>query len=456
MRIAIALVLLGDLIIRSLSIKAFFTDEGVLPIQVLKDYNWNPFYFSFHALSGDLWWQIVLFVVNAVCIIALLIGYRYRLFTLICWVFLTSLQNRNPFILQGGDDLIRLLLFWAIFLPWGERYSIQKQSSYSNTYYSFANVGYIFLIASVYFFSALLKTSPEWHEESTAMYYALSLDQIRLPLGTFIYQFPGLMKLLTWLVYYIEVFAPILLILPFQNKTFRLIGIVLLALLHLGIGASLYVGLFFVFGLTSLIGMLPDKIMNWYEQKRWKINSVYPLSNEQSESNIYIDIAKTIRNLFLGMVFSFCLMLNLSNVQKFPFTLEINFIHFGNIFRLEQNWGMFAPYILKDDGFLVFSGYTKQNTYIDIRREGKALSFEKPNSIVLEFESDRWRKFTENYLYDNNNYMRSYYCKYLIKNWNDKHPEQQITDLTIFFVKETTLPDYQLKPLEKRALCNCQ
>jgi hypothetical protein len=455
MRIAISLVLLGDLVIRSLSIKAFFTDEGVLPIQVLKDYNWNPFYFSFHALSGNLWWQIILFVINAACIIALLIGYRYRLFTLICWVFLTSLQNRNPFILQGGDDLIRLLLFWAIFLPWGERYSIQKQSNYSNTYYSFANVGYIFLIASVYFFSALLKTSPEWHEEGTAMYFALSLDQIRLPLGTLIYQFPNLMKALTWIVYHIELLAPFFLIIPVRYYQFRLIGITLITLLHIGIGGSLYVGLFFVFGLTSLIGMLPEKIMNCYVEKKWPEKTIIINSNQNDFPLIY-EFFTAFKNFYLGLVFAFCLMLNLSNVQKFPFTIDISFIQFGNIFRLEQNWGMFAPYILKDDGFLVFSAYTTKNEYIDIRREGKKLSFDKPKSLVTEFESDRWRKFTENYLYNNNNYMRMYYCNYLFKKWNTEHPEQKISDLTIFFVKETSLPNYQTKPLEKSALCNCQ
>jgi hypothetical protein len=75
MRIAVGLVLLTDLIIRSLSIKAFFTDEGVLPIEILKQYNWSPNYFSLHALSGDLWWQIVLFIINAImyCIINLLV-----------------------------------------------------------------------------------------------------------------------------------------------------------------------------------------------------------------------------------------------------------------------------------------------------------------------------------------------------------------------------------------------
>ncbi|MBK6983798.1 MAG: hypothetical protein IPH32_03100 [Bacteroidetes bacterium] len=200
--------MLTDLIIRSLSIKAFFTDEGILPIEILKQYNWSPNYFSLHALSGDLSWQIVLFIINALCIVLLTIGYRARVFTFICWVFLTSLQNRNPFILQGGDDMLRLLLLWATFLPWGERYSIQKKSSYANHYFDWANIGYLLLPASVFFFSALLKTSPEWRTEGTALYYALSLDQIRMPGGNLLYQFPLLMKILTYVVFYIELLAP--------------------------------------------------------------------------------------------------------------------------------------------------------------------------------------------------------------------------------------------------------
>jgi hypothetical protein len=157
MRIAVGLVLLTDLIIRSLSIKAFFTDEGVLPIEILKQYNWSPNYFSLHALSGDLWWQIVVFIINFLCIVLLIVGFRARLFTFICWVFLTSLQNRNPFILQGGDDMLRLLLFWAIFLPWGERYSIQKKSSYANHYFDWANIGYIITASLCFLFFSLTK-----------------------------------------------------------------------------------------------------------------------------------------------------------------------------------------------------------------------------------------------------------------------------------------------------------
>jgi hypothetical protein len=154
MRIGVGIVLLLDLFIRSLSIKAFFTDAGVLPINVLKEFNWSPVYFSFHTLSGELWWQIVLFIINAICIILLIVGYRTRVFTFICWVFLTSIQNRNPFILQGGDDLLRILLFWALFLPWGERYSIKKHLLTKTLFF----LGKYWISSSALFYFLFLRT----------------------------------------------------------------------------------------------------------------------------------------------------------------------------------------------------------------------------------------------------------------------------------------------------------
>lgn len=457
MRIAICVVLLVDLLIRSFSIKAFFTNEGIMPLEILKDYNWHPYYFSFHALSGELWWQVLLFILNAVCICFLLIGYRTRLFTFICWTFLVSLQNRNPFILQGGDDLLRLILLWGIFLPWGERYSVSaKKSEQTNSYLSLANLGYLLLIFSVYFFSALLKTSPEWRSEGTAIYYALSLDQLRLPLGTLLYKFPTLMKVLTFIVFYLELIAPIFLIIPFVSNRWRLIGIISIASLHIGICCTLYVGLFYIIGLTTLIGAIPTKTMDWLEQKfhTLRSNKVTIIENG-SQSNFILSTFHSLKNWFIGAVITYCLVLNLSNVRWFPFVMERYIVDIGKAFRLEQNWGMFAPFILKDDGWLVYSGFSKNNTYIDIKHEGKLSNFTKPENIVSEFESDRWRKYSENYVFNNNNYIRPYYCKYLLKKWNKEHPENQITELNIFFMKEVSLPDYKTKPIEKLALCNC-
>lgn len=456
MRIGTGIILLLDLFIRSLSIKAFFTDEGVLPISILKQYNWSAAYFSFHTISGDLWWQILLFIINAACIVLLIIGYRARVFTFICWVFLTSLQNRNPFIVQGGDDLLRILLFWAIFLPWGERYSIQKKSNYPTNYFSIANVGYILLPCSIFFFSALLKTSPEWRSEGTAIYYALSLDQIRLPLGSFIYMFPNLMTVLTFIVFYIELLAPIFIILPFVSNKIRTFGIICYIALFIGIASTLYVGLFYIIGIVSLIGMFPSSWMNWFETKLYKDKTAVALTESENTPTLFYKSSLYIKNYFIAAVILFCLMMNLGSVREFPYALDSKVVEYGKILRLEQNWGMFSPYILKDDGWFVYSGFNQKHQYIDIKHNKDSVSFDKPMPVVCEFESDRWRKFQENYTFNNNNYMRPYYCKYLINKWNKEHPDNRISDLTIFFMKETSLPDYETKPTEKIAVCNCQ
>lgn len=455
MRIGIGLILLVDLLIRSLSIKAFFTDEGILPVEVLTKYSFSPYHFSFHILSGELWWQVVLFLLNAICVILLIIGYRTRLVTLLCWLFLVSLQNRNPIILQSGDDLLRLLLLWGLFLPWGERYSIKKTSPYSNQYFSIANVGYMLLACSVYFFSALLKTSPEWTSEGTAIYYALSLDQIRLPLGTVLYQFPLLMKVLTHLVWYIELLAPLLIILPLKSTKIRLVGIISIVILFIGIASTLFVGLFYIIGIVSLIGMLPGNIIDAFEKRLYKNRVVYVNNIEQQNQLMRYRVTSFITNNFLILVMVYCLMLNLSNVKKFPFTLEDSVLTFGNIFRLEQSWGMFAPGILKDDGYYVYAGKTNNEHWIDIKHNQDSVSYLKPKSVIDDYENDRWRKLAENVASKNLNYMRPYLCSYLLKKWNKKHSEKKVTEVIIYYMKETSLPNYQTKPIEKLALCNC-
>lgn len=459
MRIGVGCVLLIDLFIRSLSIRAFFTNEGVLPVEILKAYNWNPYYFSFHALSGSLWWQVLLFGLNAICIILLIRGYRTRLLTFICWVFLTSLQNRNPFILQGGDDLLRLILLWGIFLPWGEQYS-GKTASCGQIRFSYANVGYVLLVASVYFFSALLKTHAEWHDDGTALYYALSLDQLRLPVGNWLYQFPELMKMLTHVVYYLELIAPVCIVLPATNYRLRLAGIIAIGLLHLGISMSLYVGLFYAIGLVTLTGMLPTAVMDRLDTHFGIVRKPKDMSDTPQETTrLHVFINETVATLINGLIaliICYCLMLNLGNVKKFPYMLDPALVKFGNTLRLEQSWGMFSPSVYKDDGFYIYSGYTRDGHYIDLKRNGQPVSYDKPSSIVAEFESDRWRKFGENYLFHNNNYMRPYFCNYLLTTWNREHPENPVSDLSILYMKEETLPNYQTKALEKNALCNCQ
>ena len=79
----------------------------------------TPRYVSLHFLDGTADFQGALFVIAGLFALALLVGWWTRLATAASWFLLTSLHARNPMVLQGGDTLLRLLLFWGLFLPLG-------------------------------------------------------------------------------------------------------------------------------------------------------------------------------------------------------------------------------------------------------------------------------------------------------------------------------------------------
>ncbi len=456
MRVGIGLVVLCDLMVRSGSMVAHYTDEGVLPIKVLQEFYPKPGSFSFHNLSGSLWWQITLFVINALVALLLATGYRTRLASVLCWVFMVSLHNHNPFINQSGDDLLRMVLFFGIFLPWGNFYSIDaRKTAFSKAkYFSLSAFGYMLLVGSVYFFSALYKTSPEWRTEGSAIYYALSLDQIKLGLGHYLYQFPLLMKVLTHFVFILEIVAPLLIFIPNRTGRFRSMAAALIILLHIGICLNLYVGFFYIIGITSAFGLLASKQMDWIEKRILKVKTV-AVNGFFHHDLLYGKLLSYFNTLLLTFVISVTLLSNLSYIRNFPFLMSDKIAIVGNFLRLEQFWGMFSPNILKDDGWFVYKGLKTDGDTWDLYYNRSGINKNKPNRVVDMYESDRWRKFAENYQKNEYNFMRPYFCKYLIKKWNREHPDNKIDGLDIFFFKEVSLPDYKTAPIEELNVCLC-
>ena len=169
MRIGVAAVVITDLLIRMSDLGAHYTSEGIWPNHLVRTFGWNPGYWSLHLLNDNIGYQAAIFSLHLLAALCLLAGYRTRLATLLVWLLYVSLHNRNIFILQAGDDLLRLCLFWALFLPWGTRYSLDiiLQNKPARVLL-FPGLGYLLLIASVYFFTALLKSGDEWTKEGSA------------------------------------------------------------------------------------------------------------------------------------------------------------------------------------------------------------------------------------------------------------------------------------------------
>src|SRR5256885_6685590 len=186
-RIALGVMILIDLFMRSLDLNAFYTDWGVLPRGALLDKFANPFRFSLHLISGVPGFEIALFIIAAGFAIALILGVRTRLVTIVSWFLLVSLQMRNPVILQGGDVYFRLLTFWAIFLPLGALYSVDSALNTSQNppkqyrFLSFADAPLLLTTAIVYSFAVAMKSGTELLPYYITVYYADSIAHRSTP-----------------------------------------------------------------------------------------------------------------------------------------------------------------------------------------------------------------------------------------------------------------------------------
>ena len=467
MRIAVGFILLLDLFIRSNDILAFYTDQGVLPSIAIVN-SFDPFHLlSFHLLNGSIYFQYFLFFVFAIFAYCLLVGYQTRIFTILCWVMLVSLHNRNPLIIQGGDDLLRLTLFWGIFLPWGKRLSIDKLISNSNnqdsTYTSLFGLAYILQVCYVYGFSALQK-GPEWNTDFTALYYVYHLEQINYGLATYLSNFPTLLKVLTAIAYYFELFVPFFILSPIKNSFFRTIGIITIILFHLWNGFTIQIGLFFVIGMVTTLGLLPESAITYLSKifnrnhhilNRYLFNFYVRLKHLHlihlpNKLNAYQPIKlRKWSNAIAFTLIIYILLINIGNVSSIPFEMSISLKEPSYWFRLDQNWGMFAPGVYKDDGWYIYEGITENGDTIDIRNKGELINYNKPNRLVSTFKNDRWRKYGEQITLDQHAHVRPYLSRFLYEKWNAENPQKKIRQVKVLFMLEPTLPDYQESPITR-------
>ena len=165
MRIGVGLLLLADLWMRAPDVVAWLTDGGVLPRDLSMQFS-NSYRWSLYWLNGSELWATSLMAIAALFAVMLVLGLRTRIAGVASFILLVSLQNRNPLLLQGGDNLMLLMVFWGCFLPWGQRLAIDasmvRQPTNNNRLLNIVSVALVIQVLSVYFFSALLKTGSAW------------------------------------------------------------------------------------------------------------------------------------------------------------------------------------------------------------------------------------------------------------------------------------------------------
>ena len=436
MRIGLALILLVDGWTALTNARAFYSDDGFLPRTLWPTMRDSMVNWSLHAVSGSTSWQIILILIQLSAAIALLLGWRTTLATIVNWVLICSIQNRNPVVLFGGDVVIRMLLFWSIFLPLGKRWSLDArgQDSAATVQLSVATLALLLQVCCIYWFTAKLKWGVEWTRDGTAVYYALSIDQFVKPFGIWLRGFPTFGHWLTFVIWWVECIGPFVAFIPWRTAFWRTLAVALFWGLHIGLGLCLRLGPFPAIMMVCWLPFLPTSFWDWLQKR--------PASASKLE--------RSWRDRAVAQAFVLCCLvvvviwnLRSVNYEKWRPLFPNAWSPVAQIFKLDQYWALFAPHPLSDDGWLVLDAELKDGSHVDLLRTGQPTSFLKPERISAEFPDYRWHKLLMNLWAAQYQTMRHPVCGWMERQWNASHPAaQRVHKWTLSFMEEKTLPAY--------------
>ena len=438
-RIGIGCLLLVDIALRASDLTAHYTDSGILPRDVIASRFEGTWHWSLHMLSGSTEFQAFLFALAAVFAALLTLGVWTRVATIVSWVLLVSIQERNPLVINGGDVLLRMLLLWAIFLPLDRRWSLarkhRKMDSSTPVVASVASAAILVQLALMYWTSGYFKYNGAWLSSDT-LYRILQSDCYAKPLAYVLVEYPSLVSLTTMAVLWSELILPPLLFSPVWTKAIRLFAIVWFAGFHLGIDLALTVGLFSYVSWIAWLLFVPSSVWDWVAPMDPPDPESDPLE-ARSRRQRYVSIGG---NVMAGFLLLYVCWNAVSTLQE-PWAKELMPTwgrRVGNLLVLRQKWSLFSR-PMKNDGWYVAVGRLQDGEAIDLLRDGLPAdwdSYEKPKYIYRRSPNHRWRKMYRRLVSDRYKRYRDPLCRYLGEHWNATHPEAQITSIELHFMEE--------------------
>ncbi|OGI19969.1 MAG: hypothetical protein A3B68_00295 [Candidatus Melainabacteria bacterium RIFCSPHIGHO2_02_FULL_34_12] len=439
-RICLAVIIIIDLLQRLRDLDAFYVDNGVFPRTVLINNYSNLYNFSFHLSNGSYGIQLIFFIVALIFAFCLLIGFQTKIATLLSWIFMVSLHVRMPFILIGGDELLRMILFWSIFLPLGARFSLDgilnpPKEKLPEKMFSAASVTLLSQILILYWFSVVFKSrTPEW-QDGSAIYYALCQDHYLTRFGKILFQHPDIMKTLTHASFWFEMIGPVLLFMPFFTSIFRVIIISAFIVFQSTMGLCIELTLF---PWVSSIAMLPylpiPKTFSHFSQE--------PAGTNINSSRFI--------NILVSFLFIYVLWWNLGTInERFKIPERLQWI--GYSLRLDQKWSLYCP-LASVSYWYVIPAKLRDGTEVDLFQDGKKVSWKKPDYATYSYKNRHWRGYMLHLAWFeySRNLLFPHYCAYLYRKWNEKHPyAKQIKEIQIFLMYKRQLKDYKTEEPEK-------
>lgn len=270
-RVALGLLVLADLLFRGRELTTFYTDAGVLPRDLHAELTPTLARYSLHTLTGSTAGQALLFLFGGCLAVALLAGYRTRLATAGVVALHASMYARNTFLMNGGDGLLVLALFLSLFLPLGERWSVDALRAGTGEDWtprlrvtSMATVTLLSQLVVVYLANAAFKAESDAWTSGTAVQQVLELEQFSVFLGPYLTAYPELLAAINWLWVAMLVASPLLVLATGWRRALVVAGFVVA---HLGMLATMRLGLFPLVVTALLLLYLPPSVWDRFERR---------------------------------------------------------------------------------------------------------------------------------------------------------------------------------------------
>jgi hypothetical protein len=478
-RIAAALVLIFDLLQRLRDLDVFYVDDGIAPVELVRgDPLWH---WSLHFLDGSPAFQAVLLALGIFFAVALLAGYRTRLATLCSWLLLASLHTRMPYVGNGGDLLLRLLLFWGMFVPLSRCWSVDALlrawrgnaagNSREDGLAPIASVGtaaMLIQLCCMYFFSGLYKLNADWLGADwlggDALLWAMHFDYFNLPAAHVLAGHPALLQWLTLATVWLELLGPLLLFFPWQTGKIRLALLAAFAVMHLLIHFTLTVGLFSIVSMIGWLLFLPPGCWNsrpvtalgrlvaglWPWGRLPVVGA--PAVAEAPRPALRRRVSHIAVQALCGVLLVYVLFQNASPlaheaIERAPqrrawfewATVPPRVEHLGQTLGLNQQWNMFreSP---RRDGWYVARARLADGSLVDVLRNLPA-SDRKPELASAVFPNNHWRYYFHYLVDEEFAKFRRPAAEFLCRRWNAAHDKpRQIARLELDWFQDLSGP----------------
>jgi predicted DCC family thiol-disulfide oxidoreductase YuxK len=283
-RFLMGIIVMADVAYRWQDLTNLYSDVGLIPRSIFLNEMAMKWSFSFHLANGSTGFAVAMFSIHFILGLMLCLGYKTRLATLGCFLMTVSVHNRNWLVNNGGDDVMRAILFLSIFLPLNRWFSVDsalaknQERPKNESYMSFWVMAFTFQVFAIYFISYILKNHAIWRSDFTAIYFASRLDIFTTPIGVWTRNFPTFQKISTIYTALLEWIGPLLLVFPWiigpgRWWIIRMLVVIMFWFLHLGIIATMWIGVFpymcLVMWCIFIPGPVWDKVFAYFRRKNF-------------------------------------------------------------------------------------------------------------------------------------------------------------------------------------------